>query len=99
MESLDIFANYYPTIEILFIGTGKKKVDIPDAIHKRFRELGTILDVTDTATAAATFNLLNSEGRNVCAALLTMEVMEDDDFQLLVEDDLDLLNKKTNNKK
>lgn len=95
MESLEIFANYYPTIEILFIGTGAKRHQVSEEIQKRFRSLGIVLDVTDSPTAAATFNLLNSEGRNVCAALLTLEPMEDDDFQMLVEDELDLLAKKT----
>lgn len=74
IDNLTPFTLFYPTIEILFIGCGKNAPEPPrlaPEIHAHFREQGVMLEVTTTEHAASTFNILNSEGRNVGAALLT----------------------------
>ena len=62
----------YPTIETLFIGCGDKfDRPFPESISKYFREKGIAIEPSDSVSAAGTFNILNGEGRNVAAALLT----------------------------
>lgn len=81
IESLSVFTLVYPTIEILFIGCGETMLSrFPVEICKYFRDKGIVIEATDTANAAATFNVLNSEGRNVGAALLTLVPSSYDDI-------------------
>jgi NADH dehydrogenase [ubiquinone] 1 alpha subcomplex assembly factor 3 len=46
---------------------------LPKEIYDYFRSRGIVIEATSTANAASTFNILNAEGRNVAAALLTAE--------------------------
>lgn len=83
IDSLAPFTLLYPTIDILFIGCGKTAPSPPrlaPEIHQFFREQGIVLEVTTSAHAATTFNILNAEHRHVGAALLTM-MPPDDVFQ------------------
>ena len=81
IESLSVFTLVYPTIEILFIGCGETmSTRFPVEIIKYFRDKGIVIEATDSANAAATFNVLNSEGRNVGAALLTLVPSSSDDI-------------------
>jgi len=72
VESLAPFALLHPTLEVLFIGCGEvqPKQLSPDVV-KFFRAKGIVVEASSTVNAAATFNILASEGRNVAAALLT----------------------------
>ncbi len=74
IDSLSVVKFIYPTIEILFIGCGEKmNQPIPRPIVEHYRDKGVIIEASDSVNAAATFNILNAEGRNVAAALLTLE--------------------------
>ena len=42
-----------------------------------FKQHGIIVEILTTVNAASTFNVLNSEGRNVAAALLTLKPNRD----------------------
>jgi len=72
VDSLTLFSMLYPTIEVLFIGCGERQPGPGSAdIIKHFKNKGIVVEFSDTANAASTFNVLVGEGRNVGAALLT----------------------------
>ncbi len=76
-DSLMLFPLIYPTIEVLFLGVGDHMNQRPDpALIRYFKQKGIIVEVSNTANAAATFNVLNGEGRNVAAALLALGPQE-----------------------
>ena len=71
-ESLEIFTFMFPTLEILFIGCGEvQPKQLPLELVRYFRSKGIVVEATSTSNAAGMFNVLNAEGRNVGAALLT----------------------------
>ncbi|MFA7275592.1 MAG: Mth938-like domain-containing protein [Pseudobdellovibrionaceae bacterium] len=57
-------------IDVLLIGTGARMVLCLPAQRGAFKMLGMSVDTMDTPAACRTFNVLNSEGRRVCAALV-----------------------------
>lgn len=72
IESLSIFELMYPTLEVLFIGCGDIMPNqLPIELIRHFRSKGIVIEATNTVNAAATFNVLNGEGRHVACALLT----------------------------
>lgn len=72
IPSLISFEMIKPTIEILFLGCGDRSRKRLDAsITDYFRKKGIVIEQMSTGSAASTFNVLNAEGRNVAAALLT----------------------------
>jgi len=74
IESLNIFTVLYPTIEILLIGCGEyQPKQIDSKIVQHFKSKGIVIEASHTSNAAATYNILISEERNVAAALLTMK--------------------------
>jgi NADH dehydrogenase [ubiquinone] 1 alpha subcomplex assembly factor 3 len=74
IESLSLFEYLYPGVEVVFIGCGERMPrPLPSEIQKHFRSRGIVIEATSTMNAAASFNILNGEGRNMCAALLTMQ--------------------------
>lgn len=80
IDSLIMFSLLHPTIEVLFIGCGDvipKKIS--SGITNHFKAKGIIIEATTTSNAASTFNILVSEGRNVCAALLPCAKIEEND--------------------
>lgn len=85
IDSLSLFATLTPTLEILFIGCGEnmpRRLD-PELIS-HFRRKGIIVEAMSTRSAATTFNVLNGEGRNIAAALLTMKPLpQEDDISVL----------------
>lgn len=88
-ESLEVFTLMYPTLEVLFIGCGEKMEDrFSEDIREHFRKQGIVVEALDTINAAATFNVLNSEGRNVAAALLTLQPADIEDAYDEDEEDL-----------
>ena len=60
-------------LDMFFLGTGRHSEPIADALRARFRTLGMTLDVTRTAYAANTYNILLSEGRKVGAGLIAVD--------------------------
>ena len=74
IESLSLFTFVFPTLEILFIGCGENQPkQLPLELIRHFRAKGIVVEATNTANAASSFNVLNAEGRHVAAALLTLE--------------------------
>jgi len=79
VDSLTLFSMLYPTVEVLFIGCGDVQPGPGSAdIVKHFKKKGIVVEFSDTANAASTFNVLVGEGRNVGAALLTNKPINDD---------------------
>ena len=77
VESLAPFALLHPTLEVLFVGCGDVQPrQLPPDVVQFFRAKGVVLEASSTVNAAATFNILTSEGRNVAAALLTLQPAE-----------------------
>ena len=73
-DKLTLFSIVKPTIEALFIGYGENfRTRIDPKITELFRAKGIIVEEMSTFNAASTFNVLNGEGRDVGAALLTMK--------------------------
>jgi uncharacterized protein len=80
VKTLSVFAALYPTPEILFLGCGERLPrPISDEITKYFRGKGIVVEASSTSNAAATYNMLSAEGRNVVAALLTLQPVADND--------------------
>lgn len=78
IESLSVFQFVYPRLEVLFIGMGTRMPgQLDPAIAKHFRSRGIIVEASDSANAAATYNVMNGEGRNVAAALLSFDEEEE----------------------
>lgn len=79
IESLSVFQFVYPRLEVLFIGMGARMPGPLDpAIAKHFRSRGIIVEASDSANAAATYNVMNGEGRNVAAALFSFDEEEEE---------------------
>ncbi|KAG0299690.1 hypothetical protein BGZ98_009847 [Dissophora globulifera] len=72
-EIFKVFELMNPRPEILIIGTGKAFVPLSPAVRAVIRGLGLQVDMMTTANAAATYNMLAEEGREVAAALLPLE--------------------------
>jgi NADH dehydrogenase [ubiquinone] 1 alpha subcomplex assembly factor 3 len=83
VDDLFVFTLLYPTPQILVFGTGDKMFHDRkkhDEIINYLKKFGIACEIMKTPDAAATFNLLNAEGRNVVAALLTLEPVTDEDI-------------------
>ncbi|KAF8978345.1 hypothetical protein BGZ46_006581 [Entomortierella lignicola] len=72
-EIFKVFELMNPRPEILIIGTGKMFAPLSPAVRSVIRSLGLQVDMMSTANAAATYNMLAEEGREVAAALLPLE--------------------------
>lgn len=74
IESLLLFPIIHPTLEIVFVGCGEKfPSQLPAEVTSFYRAKGITLEASNTFHAATSFDVLNSEGRNVAAALLTLK--------------------------
>ncbi|WP_119165491.1 Mth938-like domain-containing protein [Algihabitans albus] len=72
LESLAFILDKSPSYEVLLIGTGAKSVLLPKALRSAIREKGPVAECMGTGAAARTFNLLQTEGRRVAAALIAV---------------------------
>ena len=73
-KSLFLFPLMFPALEVLYVGCGEVQPDqLPIELTRLFRSKGIVLEATSTSNAASMFNVLNAEGRNVGAALLTLQ--------------------------
>jgi len=71
MESLMAVIAYDPPIEMLFIGCDTRVPQpIFNTIQKGLKKYRVIVEQLDLTNAMATFNILNSEDRNVAVALI-----------------------------
>eukprot|EP01040_Poterioochromonas_malhamensis_P007366 gene7370-7948_t len=87
IEDLHVFTLLHPSVQILIIGCGGKLWgNRPKMleISAHMRQLGIAVEFLTTNQAAATFNVLNSEGRDVAAALVTIEPITDTEEEELV---------------
>ena len=83
IETLFLFPLLFPAVEVVFIGCGSTMPRLlSPEIYQHFRSKGIVIEATNTINAAASFNVLNSEGRNVCAALLTIEPIGEDQIDV-----------------
>jgi len=62
-----------PLPDLLLIGCGDAVHQLDPELLDALREKGLSVDVMSTVNAAATFNILNTERRNVAAALIALE--------------------------
>lgn len=69
-EAFALIKLHYPRPDLLVLGTGPTVQRVDPAVNAFFRDIGVRLDVYDTKNAAHAFNVLNSEGRRVAAALI-----------------------------
>ena len=69
-ETLAALELLEPAPDLLIIGTGKSIGRVNKETVTYLKSLGVALDVSDTASATSTFNVLVEEGRCVAAALL-----------------------------
>ncbi|KAF9134053.1 hypothetical protein BGW39_008272 [Mortierella sp. 14UC] len=72
-EIFKVFELMNPRPEILIVGTGKAFAPLSPAVRSVVRSFGLQVDMMSTANAAATYNMLAEEGREVAAALLPLE--------------------------
>lgn len=78
VENLKLFSLLHPTLDLLVIGCGEKiPRRLDNSVHEYFKSKGIMIEVQDSIHACSTFNVLNSEGRNVAAALLTLKPREE----------------------
>jgi len=69
-ETLAALELLEPAPDLLIIGTGRTIGRVNVETIKYLKSLGVAVDVSDTASATSTFNVLVEEGRCVAAALL-----------------------------
>jgi uncharacterized protein len=71
LESLAPVILYRPNLEYLFLGCNQpiNRQEL-DRIQVEFRKQNIVVEQLDLATTVGTFNVLNAEDRQVCAALV-----------------------------
>ena len=60
-------------VDLFLIGTGPSPWLMPEPLRWRFRDVGIGVEVTPTAPAVRTYNILFAEGRRVGAALIAVD--------------------------
>jgi uncharacterized protein len=60
-------------LELFMLGTGKQPWLMPEALRWRFRDARIGVEVTPTAPAVRTYNILFAEGRRAGAALIAVD--------------------------
>ncbi len=59
-------------IDLLMLGMGELPIPLAESLRWRFRELRINVEVTNSAAASRTYNILLGEGRRVAAALIAV---------------------------
>ncbi len=67
-EHIEILA--HTSCDVLLLGTGQRQHFPPPSLLRPIYETGRGIEIMDTHAACRTYNLLASEGRLVCAALI-----------------------------
>ncbi|EIE21692.1 DUF498-domain-containing protein [Coccomyxa subellipsoidea C-169] len=70
LDSVALLDLITPPPDLLIIGCGRSSMRLPKAFTDGLSSKGISVEAIDTANAAATFNILNQEGRKVAGALL-----------------------------
>ncbi|MGN7618493.1 MAG: Mth938-like domain-containing protein [Ehrlichia sp.] len=60
------------SLDIVLVGTGKNHIFLPNEIKNNFLKKGFNLEHMSTGAVCRTYNVLLYEGRNVCAALISL---------------------------
>ncbi|KJV65373.1 MULTISPECIES: Mth938-like domain-containing protein [Ehrlichia] len=68
----DIIELLDETLDIVLIGTGKDHIFLPNEVKDNFLKRGFNLEHMSTGAVCRTYNVLLYEGRNVCAALISL---------------------------
>ena len=71
-DSFHTLESDWPEIDIMIIGTGNRMATLPAAIMHYLRSKNTAVEVMDSGAACRTFNILQSEGRRVAAAIIAV---------------------------
>mmetsp|Transcript_17131 Transcript_17131/g.39494 ORF Transcript_17131/g.39494 Transcript_17131/m.39494 type:complete len:308 (+) Transcript_17131:314-1237(+) len=77
-ESISLVRLMSKKPEIILLGTGRRIQRVPDALQMQFKRMSVNVEVMDSVNAVATFNVLNQEGRQVVAALLPLESVQEE---------------------
>lgn len=72
IDSLALLDVVVPVPELLILGCGNSIRTIPEDLMKGLRERYVSVEAVDTKNAAATFNILNQEGRSVVGAFIPL---------------------------
>jgi len=72
-DSLARFFAQAADLDFVLIGSGREPWAMPEALRRRFRDLGISVDVMPTGAAVRTYNVLLAEGRRVSAALIAVD--------------------------
>jgi uncharacterized protein len=72
VESFAPVRDAVPAVDVVLLGCGPKQLFLPAFLRRGKQELGFVLDGMDTGAACRTFNVLLTEDRRVCAALLPL---------------------------
>jgi uncharacterized protein len=75
-----------PKVEVLLVGTGETAEHVNPALYAYFSRRGVSIEAMTTTQAISTFNVLASEGRPVCAALVSREPVTRDEACLYTPD-------------
>lgn len=73
MGNLDALVVQDPRLEVLLIGSGNEIVPLCEELKEKLAVAKIAVDVMGTGAAARTYNVLQSEGRRVGAALIAIE--------------------------
>ena len=68
----DIIELLDETLDIVLIGTGKNHIFLSDTVKNNFLKRGFNIEHMSTGAVCRTYNILLYEGRNVCAALISL---------------------------
>jgi uncharacterized protein len=66
----DEYAESQGSIEFLIVGTGERMAPMPKALRAALREAGLRFETMATGPALRVYNVMQSEGRRVAAALI-----------------------------
>ncbi|KAK9908324.1 hypothetical protein WJX75_006074 [Coccomyxa subellipsoidea] len=72
LDSIALLDLITPAPDLLIIGCGRASMRLPKAFTDGLSSKGISVEAIDTPNAAATFNILNQEGRKVAGALLPL---------------------------
>jgi uncharacterized protein len=72
-DNLAALRDAEPPVDILMIGCGKAITAVPKGLRELLKSWGVAVEQMDTGAACRTYNVLQTEGRRVAAALLPLE--------------------------
>lgn len=70
ISDLQVIIDAKPDFEVLLLGTGNDFAFLPPELSAHLKQHGISAECMNTGAACRTFNVLLTEGRKVCAAML-----------------------------